>query len=130
MAGGDIHEAGAVHSATIGARAENFGKIMNAGGREGEAIVRAIEARAISNGGHFDCCLCTVGEGIIHFRVEIALGDLFCGPTEEAPHGVRCGVPVARFEIHTFTGRGYFEARCARPIDKFADQSGLIAIGH
>ena len=64
------------------------------------------------------------------FGIEVALGDLLVGPAEEAPDGIRRGIAVARLEIHPLAGRGHLEAGGARPVDQFADQRRLVAVGH
>src|SRR4029450_3046008 len=87
-------------------RLEASSQIVKTGRREGEAIVRAVEPGPVGDRRHLDRRLGAVGEGVVHFRVEVALGDLFFGPAEEAPDGVRRGVAVARLEISPLAGPG------------------------
>src|ERR687883_422432 len=89
--------------------------------REGEAVVRAVEPGAVGDRRHLDRRLGAVGEGVVHFRVEVALGDLFLGPAEEAPDRVRRGVAVARLEVHALAGRGQLEAAGSHPVHQLAD---------
>ena len=64
------------------------------------------------------------------FGLKLSCRDLFFGPAEQAPDRIRRGIAIARLEIHALAGRGDLEAGRARPVDEFADQRRLIAIGH
>src|SRR6201999_928655 len=100
LARGDVHETTARKTSAIFRWPEDARQVMQAGRREGEAIVRAIEARAVRDRRHFDCGFGAVGERVVHLRVEVALGHFFLGPAEEAPYRVRCRIAIARLEIH------------------------------
>ncbi|MDQ0319057.1 hypothetical protein QO002_001195 [Pararhizobium capsulatum DSM 1112] len=69
LAGSNVDETRAGHAAAIGCRAEDAGKVVQAGRRKGETVVRAIEARAVGHGCHFDRRLGAVGEGVVKLRI-------------------------------------------------------------
>ena len=118
------------HAAAVRGRTEYLGEIVQAGRRESQPVVGAVQAGAVGNRGHFDRGLGAVGEGVVHLRVEVALGHFLFRPAEEAPHRIGRRIAVARLEIHALAGSGDFEAGGACPIDQFADQCRLVAIGH
>src|SRR6185312_383353 len=61
---------------------------------------------------------------------EIALGDLFLSPAEEAPDGIRRRIAVSRLEIHALAGRGQLEAAGADPVHQLTYHGRLVAIRH
>ena len=103
---------------------------MQAGGREGQTVIRAIQPRAIGDGRHFNGSLGAVGEGIVHFWIEVALGHFLVRPAEITPDRVRRRITVTRLEIHALAGGNDLETGGARPIDQLADQRRLVAISH
>ncbi|MNT89543.1 hypothetical protein D3C72_2302860 [compost metagenome] len=62
LACGNIHETGTRHAATIGSRAKDAGEIVQACGREGQTVIRAIQPRAVCDRRHFDGRLGAVGK--------------------------------------------------------------------
>ena len=110
LARGDVDQTGARQPSAIGHRAEHAREIVQARRREREPVIRTIEAGSVGDRRHLDRRLGAVGERVVHFRIEVALGHLFLAPAEESPHRVGRRIAVARLEIHALAGGGQFEA--------------------
>lgn len=103
---------------------------MQAGRRESQTVIRAIQSSSVGNRRHFDGRLGAVGEGIVHFRIEVALGHFLVRPAEITPDRVRRRITVTRLEIHALAGGDDLETGGAGPVDQFADQRRLVTVSH
>ena len=127
--GNDLHDAAVAQRAAIPHRTADVGEIVDAGRRKAESVPRRGETRRVGHGRHLDGRLGAVHERIEHLRVEVASADLLRRKPVVLPDGSRRGFVIGGQMPGALAGGDDLEAAGARPIDHFAYQRGLIAVG-
>ena len=111
-------------------RAQDARQVVDAAGREGEAVARRGEPAGIGHRGHLQRRLGAVEEGVEHLRVEVAARDLALAEAVMAPDRVGRGGVVGRQVLGALAGADHLEPDGARPVDQLGDQGRLVAGGH
>ena len=108
---------------------QHVGQVVTGDRREVEAVRLRRQAGGVADGGHFNRRLGAVHKARAHLRVHVAaLGDL--GRNEIILEHRIGGLLVEVGEVaRALAGRDDLEAAGPRPVDLFADQRRLIAVG-
>ena len=105
-------------------------QVVDAAGREGQAVAGRRQPAGIGHRGHLQGRLGAVQEGVEHLRVEVAAGDLLGAEAVMPPDRVGRGGVVGRQVLGALAGADHLQADRARPVDQLGDQRRLVARGH
>ncbi len=105
-------------------------QVVDAAGREGEAVARQGEPAGVGHGGHLQRRLGAVEEGVEHLRVEVAASDLALAEAVMAPDRVGRGGVVGREVLGALPGADHLQPDGAGPVDQLGDERRLVARGH
>ena len=115
--------------AALGDRPHHEGQVLDRTGRKGEAVRRRREAGGVRHGGALDGGLGAVEEGIEHLGVEPAALGLLLVEAPVFPHRLGRRLREVRQPLVAAAGGRHLEPRGPRPVDQFADQRRLVAVG-
>ena len=118
-----------VQMSTFGDRPHDEGQVVDGAGRIGEAVWRRGEAGGVGHRRALDRGLGAVEEGVEHLGVQSAALGLLLVEAPVFPDGFRRRLSEMRQPLVAAASRRDVEARSARPVDQFADQRRLVAIG-
>ncbi|MNQ76383.1 hypothetical protein D3C85_912200 [compost metagenome] len=118
-----------VQNAAVFARPQHAGQVVHAARRKMQARWRGQEPRGVRHRRHFDGAFGAIQKAVEHLRVEVARRHHFGGEAVVGPDGVGRGRVEFRQILGALAGRHDLEAAGARPVDHFADQGGLVAVG-
>ena len=115
--------------AALGDRTHHERQVLHRARREGEPVRRRRQAGRVGDGRAFDRGLGAVEERVEHLGVQAAALGLLFVEAPVFPDRLRRRLREVRQPLVAAARRRDGKARGARPVDQFADQRRLVAVG-